>query len=134
MFYDRVLQMGSTRRMLYLLLGHMMVVLGTLGIVLPVMPTTVFFIAAAWFYARSSPRLQRWLLHNRVFGSYVRDFVEKRGISLSTKVSTIGLLWLTLGISQAFLESGSWVRPILGAVGISVSVHLACLKLKQPKH
>ncbi len=122
--------MGTAKRRLFLLMGHTMLGLGIIGIVVPLLPTTVFFLSSAWFYARSSPRWEHWLLNNRYFGAYIRDYVEKRGISLNTKIITLGLLWLTLGFSQSFLPMGSWVRALLGAIGIAVSVHVACLKLK----
>lgn len=124
--FDR---MKPRARLAYALLGHLMVGFGVLGMVLPIWPTTVFLLAAAWFYSRSGGGLREWLLRHRWFGPYLRAYLERRGLTLRAKVWTLAFLWLTLGVSQAFLPAGHWGRALLGAIGIAVSIHIACLKL-----
>lgn len=60
--------MNRTKRTVYIVLGWIMVALGFIGVLLPVMPTTIFLIIAAWCFGRSSPRLEKWLLDHPVFG------------------------------------------------------------------
>ncbi len=102
--------------------------LGILGIPLPVLPTTPFLLLAAWCFARSSERLHRWLLTNRLFGKYIRDYTEHRGIPRRVKVYTLVLLWATISLSAFGAVDAWWIRLLLFAVAIGVSVHIFRIK------
>ncbi len=95
---------------------------------LPILPTTPFLLLAAACYARSSDRFLHWLLYNPMFGAYIRDYREGRGMPRSTKILTLTALWLTLGLSAAFATSVWWLRLVLAVVGVGVTVHLLLLK------
>jgi hypothetical protein len=73
------------KRVTFLAAGWVMVALGIIGIFLPVMPTTVFLIGAAWFFARSSPRFEAWLLGHPVLGPSVRGWRESGAIGARAK-------------------------------------------------
>ncbi|MDX9959353.1 MAG: YbaN family protein [Spirochaetia bacterium] len=115
------------RRVLLIAAGTLFVTLGLVGVVLPVLPTTPFLLLAAACYVRSSRRLYRWLLANRLFGEYIRRFRDGEGIPLSTKIWAICLLWLSLGSSALLAVPARlwWVRLILLVVGIGVTNHIA---------
>ncbi|UCH11532.1 MAG: YbaN family protein [Fidelibacterota bacterium] len=108
--------------------GTICVVLGTLGIFLPLLPTTPFLLLAAAAYIRSSQRFYDWLLTNRVFGTYIRDYREGRGIPLGTKIMGLSLLWITIGYSFLYMTDNWVVRGILVVIVIGVTVHLVTLK------
>ena len=99
-------------------------VLGVLGIVLPILPTTPFLLLAAVCYARSSPRLLYWLNHNRWFGAYIRRYREGLGIPLREKLLTIAMLWLTISVSVVFFVSIWWAKALLVAIALAVTTHL----------
>ncbi|MFH1185242.1 MAG: YbaN family protein [Chloroflexota bacterium] len=111
-------------RPLLITIGTLSVALGVVGMFIPILPTTPFLLLAAACYARSSDRFLHWLLYNRWFGSYIRNYREGRGMPRTTKILTLAALWLTLGISAAFAVSGWWVRLLLVVIGIGVTVHL----------
>ena len=67
-------------RGLLIILGWLAVVLATLGVVLPLLPTTPFLLLAAWCFARSSPRFHHWLLHRSWFGPYLRHWQQHRAL------------------------------------------------------
>ena len=102
--------------------------IGAIGIVLPLLPTTPFLLLAAACYIRSSPRFHQWLMNNRVLGCYIRDYCSGRGIPLRAKVFTLSLLWLTIGYSAIFVVEMTWVRVLLAAIAVGVTVHLLAIR------
>ncbi|PYE89193.1 YbaN family protein [Phyllobacterium leguminum] len=73
-------------RWVYFALGALMLALGLIGAVLPVMPSTVFLIFAAWFFGRSSPRLENWMLAHHTFGPVLRGWRDHGAIPRRAKV------------------------------------------------
>lgn len=119
-------------RPLLVTFGTIFVGLGIVGIFVPILPTTPFLLLAAACYARSSQRFYHWLLYNRWFGNYIRNYRQKRGIPLKMKVLTISLLWVTIGVSAIFAVQSLVVRIILVLIAIGVSIHVLSIKtLKQ---
>ena len=120
-------------RTLLLVSGTLCVVLGVLGMFLPVLPTTPFLLLAAICYARSSKRFYNWLMTNRWCGAYIRNYREGRGIPLKQKVLTILLLWLTIGYAAWFVISLWWVKLILLGIAVGVTIHLVRIKTFKPE-
>ncbi len=114
-------------RILYLSAGVFCVIMGIIGVILPVWPTTIFMILAAWFFIRSSEKYYYKLVRNRIFGRMIRNYREYQGIEKNARIKSISLLWLTLGLSATFVEI-LYIRIILLLVGIGVTWHLVALK------
>jgi len=108
--------------------GTVFVILAVLGIFLPVLPTTPFLLLAAACYFRSSDRFYRWLINNRVLGTYIRNYLEGRGMSVRSKVITLLLLWLTIGLTVIFGVQYTVVRIILIIIALGVTIHISRLK------
>lgn len=120
--------MSRLNRAALIFAGHAFVGLGIIGAILPLMPTTVFLLLAATCYAHSSPRFYHWLMHNRYFGSYLKNYKENQGTPLSAKIVSITVLWLTILIS-VFSTSAPWyVDGILLAIAVAVTIHLIMIK------
>lgn len=113
--------------------GSLSVALGVIGIFLPVLPTTPFLLLAAVCYARSSPRLYHWLLTNRWFGEYIRNYHEGRGITRSHKTAVLLLLWLTISSSIVFGVRLWWVRFMLVGIAIGVTLHILKIRTYRPE-
>lgn len=92
-------------RIPYLCLGWLMVILGIIGAFLPLMPTTIFFILACWFFARSSPRLEAWLLSHPRFGPTLRAWNESGAVPQQAK------LMACLGMAIGFVVFWVSVHP-----------------------
>ena len=87
-------------RWLWLGAGFAMVGLGVLGMILPVVPTTVFFILAAACFARSSPRFEQWVLNLPRVGPMVRDYRAGLGMRRRTKAIAIGTIATAIILSS----------------------------------
>ncbi len=125
--------MPRVRRLLLTATGLAATALGVLGIVLPLMPATPFLLLAAYFFSRSSPRFHRWLLTNRVFGSYIDNYRSGRGLGLTEKVVTIATLWVALTITGTTLVGTWWGRALLLTVAVGVTTHLLRLPTCRPR-
>lgn len=110
----------------YNLVGALAVLLGILGLFLPLLPTTPFLLLASWCFARGSDRLHRWLLSHRVFGEYLRNFEAGRGIPLKAKILATVMLWTSLLLAiRRFDPDGSPLIPaLLVLTGACVSLYL----------
>ncbi|MET3588979.1 uncharacterized membrane protein YbaN (DUF454 family) [Bartonella silvatica] len=71
------------------IVGWIMVILGIVGLMLPIMPTIPFLLIASWCFARSSPRFHYWLNNHRVFGPPIKQWEEKGAISKFVKVLAV---------------------------------------------
>jgi len=86
--------------------------LGIIGIFLPILPTTPFLLLAAACYARSSKRFYDWLIGNKWLGTYIRNYMEGKGIPLKVKVFTTSLLWITILFSVFLIIYDLWVKIV----------------------
>lgn len=107
--------------------GTLSLVLGIIGMFVPVLPTTPFLLLTAYCYLRSSARLYGWLMNHRILGNYLKNYLEHRAISARAKAVSLVGLWASLTASFILVASPV-VRLILLAVGIGVSAHLLTLK------
>ena len=114
----------SLGRILLVCVGTFFVGLGVLGIFLPVLPTTCFLLLAASCYAKSSARLHHWIMYNKWFGAYLRNYRAGKGIPQKTRMYTLSLLWLSLAYSGLFVIDTLWIQLILALVGAGVTLHL----------
>ncbi len=106
--------------------------LAVIGMFLPVLPTTPFVLLAAFCFGRGSARFHHWLLHNRRFGPYFRDYREGRGVPLRAKVLAITALWLTSGYTALYVIPVWWGKLGLAAIALGVTIHLARIKTSRP--
>lgn len=105
------------------LIGIIAVALGVLGIFLPLLPTTPFLLLASACFARGSTRLHHWLRTNPVFGRYLSDYEDGRGLPLRGKVVILLLMWASLGYSMA--KTGKpLLIAMLALIGTGVTVFL----------
>ncbi len=117
----------SLKKYLLIICGSLSVGLGIIGIFIPVLPTTPFFLFAVFCYLRSSKRLYEWLIHHKVFGSYIYNYITYKAVLKSTKIAALVFLWTGLTVSILII-SNWYIRVFLIFVGIGVSVHITLLK------
>ena len=111
------------RRAALLVCGTLSLVLGVLGIFVPLLPTTCFLLIAAWCYARSSSRLYDRLMRARWIGPYLRRYRDERAIPVHVKTASLVMMWITIGYS-AFVFPHLLVRIALVLTALAVTWHL----------
>ena len=111
-------------RILLITLGILSLVFGIIGIFLPVWPTTPFLLVSAACFARGSKRFYDWLLNNPLFGEYIRNYREGKGVEKKHRRIALVTLWGTILISSIFFVESWWIRAGLGVVAVVVTWHL----------
>jgi uncharacterized membrane protein YbaN (DUF454 family) len=119
--------MDMFARLLFIILGTLFLLVGILGVVLPLLPATPFLLLASACYVRGSQALHSWLMSHKYLGTYITSIQEHRGMPLKAKIVTIAALWASLLFSMYRVES--WlVDSTLFIVGLGVTVLLFRLK------
>lgn len=116
--------------MVLLCAGWLLLLLGGIGVLLPVLPTTPFVLLAAGCFSCTSPRLYAYLERSRLFGPYIENRRTRLGVEMAVKVRSLVLLWTLLIVSM--VSSGRpWVTVLLLCVGAAVTAHLLMLKTRR---
>ncbi|WP_332812685.1 YbaN family protein [Sphingomonas sp.] len=113
------------RRLFFFSGGMMSLGLGTAGVFLPLLPTVPFVLLAAFCFARSSPRIELWLLRHKHFGPHIHAWRESRAISRSGKRAA----WIAFAVSATagVIALPAWWNLIPLAVAIVGSWWIASL-------
>ncbi|MDP2607549.1 MULTISPECIES: YbaN family protein [unclassified Oceanobacter] len=107
-----------------LAVGWVAVALGTVGIFLPVLPTTPFLLLAAACFVRSSPGFYHWLVGHPKLGSYVLYYLDGKGMPKKAKIYTLLLMWASLLLTALVLVPSVWVQITLSLTGLGVSWYI----------
>lgn len=102
--------------------GSLCVLLGVIGIFLPLLPTTPFMLLAAACFARSSRRFHEWLLANRTFGPLIHEWEQHRSIPRRTKLTAIALMSAMLAVSIVLFVKPGWLQLLLAAGGVALAI------------
>lgn len=99
-----------------------------IGIFVPLLPTTPLLLLAAALYFKGSPRLYLWLTAHPRLGVYIRNYRENRAVTVQVKVAAISMLWATILLCIFLFAEPLWLKLLLAAVAIGVTIHLLSLK------
>ncbi len=114
--------MKDFHKPLLITLGCISFILGVIGALLPVVPTTPFMILAAYLFSKSSPRLQQKIMDMPAFGPLVRDWHENRVIKPRAKAACIFTIAAVMTSSGYAVYPNYWLIGMLIMIGVSVSV------------
>jgi hypothetical protein len=109
---------SGLKRVLYLCAGILCVGLAYLGALLPGLPTTPWVLLASYCFARSSPRLERWLKRSPIFGRLLRDWDEHRGIRRPVKVVAVLMVVTVVSLSVTFGRLPLWVKCVIAGLAL----------------
>jgi uncharacterized protein len=116
--------MKKLLKYIYLVIGSLSAALGIIGIFLPLLPTTPLVLLAAFCFFRSSNRAYQWLLNNKLLGPYIRNYYEKKGIPLKTKVFVLSLLWVSISYSAFIVLDKIYLQIMLLSIATFVTIHI----------
>ena len=108
-------------RWLWVISGFVFLGIGAIGLILPLWPTTIFWIAAVFCLAESHPKIRDWIYARPGGGPIVKDFVERGEISRKGKIAAIGGMLLACALS-AWLFRGSWIGLSVLVTAIAIGV------------
>ncbi|MBP2028909.1 uncharacterized membrane protein YbaN (DUF454 family) [Acetoanaerobium pronyense] len=111
-------------KILLLALGTITLILGTIGILLPVLPTTPFLLISLFCYMKSSDKLYNFVLENKYLGPYVHGYVSGRGIPMKAKIKAISLIIVTVGSSIIFFINPVHLKIMLFFIATTVCVYI----------
>src|SRR5699024_7209064 len=109
---------------LLIIIGSISLLTGTLGIILPVLPTTPFLLLSLACFIRSSNKLYTFILNNRYLAPYVKDYMNGNGIPKKAKIRAILLIWITIGFSIIFIINKTILRLFLLSIASIVSIYI----------
>jgi uncharacterized protein len=111
-------------KLIYVIIGTLFLIIGVIGVFLPILPTTPFLLVAVACYAKGSKKLYDRLLNDRWIGTYIKNYREGKGIPLRGKVLSIFMLWFSISFSIVFFIHILFIRVILIVIAIAVTIHL----------
>ena len=111
-----------------IILGSISLVLGVIGIFLPLLPTTPFLLLSAALYVRSSEKLYDWLISQKYLGTYIRNFREHKAIPLRAKIISVAMVWITLLYCAISISESIFLSIILLILATMISWHILSYK------
>ena len=106
------------KRILFVILGCLCLGLGTVGIVLPLLPTVPFYLATVFFFANSSKRLHDWFTGTKVYRKHLESYVKKEGMTVRTKATIMASASLMMGIGFLCMSRVPIGRIVLAVVWV----------------
>lgn len=103
-------------RYCWISLGCLSLTLGTIGIVLPVLPTIPFYMLTLFCFAKSSDKLHNWFIQSKLYQNHLADFVQRRAMPLKTKLTIMGTVTLMMTIAVWAMQQIPWVQLLIFGV------------------
>ena len=97
--------MKSIKKYIYITVGLISVVLGTIGVILPILPTTPFLLLASYCFAKGSDRFNNWFINTKLYKNHLDSFVKERAMTLKEKICILAFADFMLAFPLIILDS-----------------------------
>lgn len=115
-------------RFLFVTVGVISLVLGIVGVVTPVLPTTPFILLSGYCFARGSQRFHDWILNHRYFGPIIRAFRDEKRIPLKAKILATVMIVVTMSVTWIFFVKKIYAIAAMATVGLIVVIYIWTFK------
>lgn len=124
---------NNMKKFILKLFGLLSLIFAIIGIFLPILPTTPFLLLSSFLFLKSSKKLYNWLIEHKIFGQYIKDFQQEKAIPIKIKVLSVSMLWLSIISSVIFFTDKIWLKILLIAIAVGVTIHILNYKTKKKK-
>lgn len=114
-------------KIIYVAIGSVFLSIGFIGIVIPGLPSTPFFIISAACYLRSSSRLYKWMINHRLFGKYIKMYYKHRAMTVRSKIISLLIMWTMISISVFIIEN-LIIKIVIVVVGLIGTIFIIKIK------
>lgn len=97
--------MKSIKKYIYITVGLISVVLGAIGVILPILPTTPFLLLASYCFAKGSDRFNNWFINTKLYKNHLDSFVKERAMTLKEKICILAFADFMLAFPLIILDS-----------------------------
>lgn len=118
-------------KIILLTLGTISLILGIIGMFLPILPTTPFLLLTAFLFMHGSPEWHDRLLTNKWTGPVIADYKIHKSIRLKKKIVILALLWSTMLLNIIWLVDNLWIDLLLLVISIGVTIHILMIKTRK---
>lgn len=112
------------KKFILIIIGSVSLVLGSLGVIIPLLPTTPFLLLSLACFVKSNKKLYLFILNNKYLAPYVADYMSGNGIPKKAKQRAILLIWITIGFSVVFIIKATILRVMLLVIASIVSLYI----------
>jgi uncharacterized membrane protein YbaN (DUF454 family) len=121
---------SKPKKLIYILIGTISLVIGIIGIIVPVLPTTPFILLSAGCYYRGSSRFHDWLLNHNYFGPIILEYSDGKGIRRNNKIKAIILTWIMVLVTALFILDSLSMRLFIVSLAIIGTIVILRLKTR----
>lgn len=97
--------MDNIKKVIFIIIGLVALILGSIGVILPILPTTPFLLLASFCFVRGSDKFDKWFKSSKIYKNYLEDFAENKSMTLKQKISILAFADIMIAFPLLILDS-----------------------------